>query len=144
MRPPAQDELWKVVAGRREGILATIGGNGMPQLSNVYYVADPDGRTIRISTTTGRVKGRNLLREPRAVLHVPGDDFFNFAVAEGQVTTAIATAPGDAAIDELHEVHSLLDAAEERPAFDHKMIKHGRMVARLSVTNLYGQIFHGG
>lgn len=143
MKPPAQADLWELVAGRREGVLATIGGNGMPQLSNVYYVADDDGRTIRISTTTGRVKGRNLLRDARAVLHVPGADFFNFAVAEGPVATAIAIAPGDAAIDELHEVHSVLEAAEERPAFDRKMIKHGRMIARLSVTRLYGQIFPG-
>ncbi|WP_106401460.1 TIGR03618 family F420-dependent PPOX class oxidoreductase [Actinocorallia populi] len=142
MKPPAQADLWKIVAARREGILATVGQDGTPQLSNVYYVADPEARTIRVSTTTRRVKGRNLLRDPRAVLHVPGEDFFNFAVAQGTATTAIATTPGDAAIDELHAVHSALEAGEERPAFDRKMIEHGRMVVRISVTRLYGQVFH--
>ena len=51
--------------------------------------------------TAVRVKGRNLLRDPRAALHVAGRDFFNFAVAECDVVVAEAKTPGDAATDEL-------------------------------------------
>ncbi|HSA51026.1 MAG TPA: pyridoxamine 5'-phosphate oxidase family protein, partial [Yinghuangia sp.] len=105
MKPPSQEALWEMVAGAREGVLATIGRDGLPHLSNVYYVPEtgPDGsRIIRISTTTVRAKGRNLLRDPRAVLHVAGRDFFNFTVAEGTVSLGEAKVPGEPAIDELY------------------------------------------
>ncbi|GAA3193223.1 pyridoxamine 5'-phosphate oxidase family protein [Actinocorallia longicatena] len=143
MKAPTQADLWEVLAARREGVLATIGENGLPHLSNVYYAADPARSLLRISTTIRRIKGRNLLRDPRAVLHVPGADFFTFSVAEGHVTTSVAKTPGDAATDDLHDLHTLLDAAGDRPAFDQKMIRHGRMAVHLTVTRLYGQIFTG-
>ena len=74
------EPLCDIVAGSRNGILATIGEDGTPQLSNIYYLSDPSDRLIRFSTTTVRTKGRNLLRDSRATLHVAGRDFFNFAV----------------------------------------------------------------
>jgi PPOX class probable F420-dependent enzyme len=135
-----QHALWDIIAGNQRGILATIGPEGMPHLSNVYYVADPTRRVVRISTTTGRVKGRNLQRDPRAALHVPGHDFFNFAVGEGDVTFTIATDRGDPATDELYEVHSVFNGEAERPAFDHRVIADGRMIVRLAVTKLYGLV----
>jgi PPOX class probable F420-dependent enzyme len=140
--PPGaeQDALWEIVAGSRHGILATIGADGMPQLSNVYYVADLTHRVVRISTMTARTKGRNLLRDPRAALHVPGRDFFNFAVAEGDVTLAVATDPGDPATDELYAVHAVFNGEEERPAFDHRVIADQRMIVRLTVTKVYGLV----
>ncbi|MET7899383.1 PPOX class F420-dependent oxidoreductase [Streptomyces mirabilis] len=142
MRASGQKALWEIVVGAREGVLATIGRDGRPHLSNVYYVPDDGPRTIRISTTAGRAKGRNLLRDPRAVLHVPGPDFFNFAVVEGTVSLGPATAPGEPAIDELHAVNTVFNGEAERPTFDHRMIRDRRMVVRIRVTNLYGLV-HG-
>ena len=78
-------ELWRVIEGGRNGVVATVGADGTPQLSNIYYLADAAAGLIRFSTTTARAKGRNLQRVPRAALHVAGKDFFNFAVAEGDV-----------------------------------------------------------
>ena len=137
---PTPDELWSVIAGSQHGILATIGPTGTPHLSNVYYVPDRVERVVRISTTAVRVKGRNLLRDPRAVLHVPGHDFFNFAVAECDVVVVEAKTPGDAATDELYEVHAVFNGAADRPAFDERVIADRRMVARLAVTRLYGLV----
>jgi PPOX class probable F420-dependent enzyme len=88
-------------------VLATIKRDGRPQLSNVLYTADSDTRIVRISTTADRVKARNLARDPRASLHVGGDDFWQFAVADGSVVlSAISTTPADAAGMELFAVHS--------------------------------------
>src|SRR4051794_12453386 len=113
------DDLWEIVAGSRNGILATINPDGLPHLTNVYYLVDPATRVVRVSTTSKRAKGRNLLRDPRAVLHVPGPDFVNFAVAEGDVTLSVAEEPGDEGTDQLFEVHSQLTGESyERPAFD--------------------------
>ncbi len=43
-------------------ILATIGPDGRPQLSAVWFLAE--GQTIRISLNTGRQKVKNLRRNP--------------------------------------------------------------------------------
>ena len=134
------ERLWDIIASERNGILATIGPDGMPQLSNVYYLHDPGTNLIRLSTTTARGKGRNLQRDRRAALHVSGPDFFNFAVVDGDVTLAIAQQPDDAAVEELYEVHSALGAASERAGFGEQMVADHRMVVRLSVRRIYGQI----
>lgn len=149
MKAPGQEELWDIVSAAREGVLATIGGDGLPHLSNVYYITepaegDPEGsRIIRVSTTSVRAKGRNLLRDPRAVLHVPGRDFFNYAVAEGTVTVGEAKASGDPALDELYAVDRVFNGEQERSKFDAKMIRDHRMIVRIDVTKLYGLVFRG-
>jgi PPOX class probable F420-dependent enzyme len=132
--------LWEIVLGRREGVLGVIGAGGMPHLSNVYYLVDRSTDTIRMSTTTVRAKGRHLWRDPRAALYVAGADFLQFAVAEGHVSLAIAEQPGDAATDELFEVHHELGAATDRAGFDEEMIGDHRMVVRLHVERVYGLI----
>jgi PPOX class probable F420-dependent enzyme len=132
------DRLWRIIEDARDGVLATIRANGMPHLSNVYYLADAANRTIRLSTTTDRAKGRHLLRDPRASLYVAGRDFLKFAVAEGPASLAIAKEPGDAASNELFEVHRRLGAASDRAGFDHEMIANHRMVVRLRVERVYG------
>ena len=133
-------QLWQIIADGRNGVLATINGDGRPQLSNVYYLSDPAAGLIRFSTTTVRIKGRNLRRDPRAALHVSGKDFFNFAVAEGEVSLAIPRQPDDPAVEELFEVHSALGAASQRGGFGEEMITNHRMVVRLTVQHVYGQI----
>ena len=107
------ERLWEIVAGERNGILATIREDGAPQLSNIYYLANPSTQLVRFSTTTNRVKGRNLLRDARASLHVPGRDFFNFAVVAGPTSLAVAQEPGDDAVEKLFEIHLALGAASE-------------------------------
>jgi PPOX class probable F420-dependent enzyme len=134
------DLLWQIITDSRTGILATIGADGMPQLSNIYYLSDAAGRVIRFSTTTDRLKGRNLIRDGRASVHVAGKDFFNFAVAEGDVSLAIAREPEDAAVEELFEVHSALGAASSRDGFGADMIAKNRMAVRIAVRRVYGQI----
>lgn len=148
MTATGREALWEIVAGGREGVLATIGRDGLPHLSNVYYVphdGDGDGRrVIRVSTTAKRLKGRNLLRDARAVLHVPGPDFFHFAVVEGVVSLGPATMVGERAIDELHAVNTVFNGAAERPAFDRRMIRDERMIVRIEVRSIYGLAHQGG
>ncbi|HXW33493.1 MAG TPA: TIGR03618 family F420-dependent PPOX class oxidoreductase [Acidimicrobiales bacterium] len=132
------EELRAIIAGSRNGILATVGRDATPQLSNIYYLADPHVRFIRFSTTTTRTKGRNLLRTPRASLHVAGEDFFHYAVVEGATTFAIASSSDGVAIDELFEVHSALGAVSDREGFGEAMVAAGRMLVQLEVVRLYG------
>jgi PPOX class probable F420-dependent enzyme len=138
-KPGSDTALWDVVRQSRRGILATISPNGLPHLTNVHYLVDDEQeRVIRVTTTTTRVKGSNVLREPRAALHVQDDDWFAFAVVEGGVTTAVAESVGDVATNELHDIFTAFRGPQERPEFDEKMILAKRMIVRLSVDRLYG------
>ena len=140
-----EDELWQLVAGERQGVLATVAGDGRPQLSNVLYVADAGGGVVRMPTTAGRVKARNLARDPRAALHVAGRDFWHYAVAEGSATlSAVASASGDEACRELLAVHSALYGELDPDAFYPEMIAAGRLIVRLWVIHLYGVMTTAG
>ena len=125
--------------GRRQGVLATVAADGRPQLSNVLYVWDADERTARISTTADRAKARNVRRDPRAALHVSGDHFWQYAVAEGAVTVSdVAAARGDAAVRELLAVHTVFYGPLDEEAFAQQMIAARRLVVRLHVSRVYG------
>ena len=134
------ERLWQIVARARDGIVATIGEDGTPQLSNIYYLGDSSTQLVRFSTTTVRAKGRNLLRDPRAVLHVSGPDFFNFAVVAGPASLSVARERDDAAVEKLFEIHTGLGAASERDGFGEEMLADHRMAVELHVQRIYGQI----
>jgi PPOX class probable F420-dependent enzyme len=136
--------LWELVLGGRHAILATVATDGRPQLTNDLYVIEPQTRVIRTSTTAGRVKARNLSRDPRAALHVGGDDFWAYAVVEGTTTlSADAATPGDEAVQELRAVHTGFYGEQEQEAFSATMIANRRLVIRLEPDNIYGVIAPG-
>jgi PPOX class probable F420-dependent enzyme len=140
-----ETELWELIASRREGVLATIRRSGLPQLSNVLYLPEPGGRTVRISTTANRLKARILARDPRAVLHVTGDNFWAYAVAEGHATLTLpASEPGDEACRELLGVHSAFYGPQDEDAFLSEMITRRRLVIRLDLDRVYGVITAAG
>ena len=60
--------------------LATINPDGSPQVSVVW--ADLDGDLIRFSTAEGRVKPRNLRRDPRVAISftAPEDPYRNIVI----------------------------------------------------------------
>jgi PPOX class probable F420-dependent enzyme len=123
----------------RQAVLATLAADGRPQLSNVLYVWDAAERTARISTTADRVKARNVRRDPRAALHVSGDHFWQYAVAEGAVTVSeVAAAPGDPAVRELLALHTVFYGPLDEDTFAVQMITAGRLVVRLHVSRIYG------
>jgi PPOX class probable F420-dependent enzyme len=136
---PFDGRLLAMIAGHRQGVLATIAADGRPQLSNVLYLWDPGERVARISTTADRAKARNLRRDPRAALHVSGDHFWQFAVAEGPVTVSdVAAEPGDRACRELLDMHSAHHGQLNEDDFYRQMIAARRLVVRLHVRRIYG------
>jgi PPOX class probable F420-dependent enzyme len=143
MNAVTTDDLWRLISNEHGGILATTNADGSPQLSNIYYVSSPAIREIRFSTTTVRRKGRNLLRDPRAALHVSGQNFLNFAVAAGDVTLGVPSTPDDPVVDELFEIHQSLGAKPVRAGFGDKMMAANRMAVRLTASRLYGQLMSG-
>jgi PPOX class probable F420-dependent enzyme len=132
-------KLLALIAASSHGVLATIAVDGRPQLSNVLYVWDAASRTARISTTDDRVKARNVRRDPRGALHVSGDHFWQFAVAEGPVTVSgVATEPGDDATRELLDLHTAHYGELDEEKTSAQLIAASRLVVRLHVKHVYG------
>ncbi|WP_333771777.1 pyridoxamine 5'-phosphate oxidase family protein [Streptomyces sp. IBSBF 2435] len=95
-RVPAEDELLRIVAGQRLGVLAVIKSDGRPHLSNVACAGDPAERVARVSTVAGRAKVRLLRNDPRCSLHI-GETVLRYAVAEAEAELSpVSEASGDA------------------------------------------------
>jgi PPOX class probable F420-dependent enzyme len=135
----ASDEaLRDLLATHKRGVLVTLKRDGRPQLSNVAYAFD-DG-VIRISVTEDRAKTKNLRRDPRASFHVAREDFYAYAVAEGDADlTPVAADPHDATVDELVEVYrAVAGEHDDWEDFRAAMVRDRRLVVRLPVVRVYG------
>jgi PPOX class probable F420-dependent enzyme len=79
--PPSHEDLLKA-----KGLahLATIGPDGAPQTSPVWY--DWDGERVLMSNTKGRQKNKNLTRDPRAAVSiVDPEDPYRYIEIRGEV-----------------------------------------------------------
>jgi PPOX class probable F420-dependent enzyme len=129
------------VSARRRGVLITLRGDGRPQLSNIFYLAGPDG-SVRVSVTDDRAKTVNLRRDPRAQLYVTRDDFFAYAVLDGTASLSpVAGAVDDPVVDELVDMYRL--ASGEHPDWDdfrRTMVADRRLVLTLAPSSAYGMV----
>ncbi|TME21997.1 MAG: PPOX class F420-dependent oxidoreductase [Chloroflexi bacterium] len=121
---------------RHDGILATIKRDGRPQLSNILYFLDDDGR-IKISATQTRAKTLNLRRDPRASLHVQGRDRYEYLVAEG----AAQLVEGEGLAEALRHYYRKVRGEHPNWAeYDAAMVNEQRLLLSISVDRAYGQL----
>ena len=74
----------RLFSGRNLAHIATVMGDGSPQVSPVW--ADWENGRITVNTAEGRTKHRNILRDPRvAVSVVSADDPLDMAAVRGVV-----------------------------------------------------------
>lgn len=136
-----ESELLDLVAANDRGVLATLKGDGRPQLSTVNHAVYPDERLLRVSTTAGLAKVVNLRRDPRASYHVSSADGWRYAVAEGRAELSpVAQRPDDDTVAEL--VRLFQDIAGEHPDWNEyraTMVSDRRLVLRLHIDRLYGR-----
>lgn len=79
--------------------LATVGADGNPQVTPVWV--DFDGTHIRFNTAKGRVKDKNLRRNPKVALSIQDPDSpYRYMQVRGRVAE-IAEQGADAHIDAL-------------------------------------------
>ena len=140
MRRVFDDKLLALIADNSLGVLATIKGDGRPQMSNVTYHFDPRELTIEVSVTEPRAKTRNLRRDTRASLLVSSEDGWSYAVAEGDaVLSPPAAAPDYETVESLITLYR--NVAGEHPDWDEyrqAMVLERRVLLRLPVSHLYG------
>jgi PPOX class probable F420-dependent enzyme len=121
---------------RHDGILATIKHDGRPQLSNVLYFLDDDGR-IKISVTQTRAKTHNLRRDPRASLHVQGRDRYEYLVAQGTAELV----EGEGLVEALRRYYRKVRGEHPNWAeYDAAMAVDQRLLLSVSVDYAYGSL----
>lgn len=123
----------------RNGVLATLKRDGVPQQSIVTYTVGEDD-ALRISLTDDRAKTRNMRRDPRVSLLVYAKDSYSYVVVEGDAELmAPAADPHDATVDALVSYYRALRG--EHPDWDDyraAMVADRRLILTLRPTRAYG------
>jgi PPOX class probable F420-dependent enzyme len=127
------------LASHHQVVLVTIRADGSPQSSNV--MAAFEGETFRVSVTADRAKTRNLERDPRAVAHVLGDNFWSYASVTCIATLGPVTEqPGDEAGRDLLALHDVLSSSphSDPEEFFTAMVAERRLVLTLEARSIVG------
>jgi len=127
------DDALAFVRRNHKAVLATIKRDGRPQLSNISYLLDDDGR-IKISVTRDRAKTRNLQRDPRATLSIVADAWSDYLVIEGTCEVI-----DENALPLLRHVYEGIRGGPHPnwDEFDAAMIRDGRVVLSISIDRMY-------
>lgn len=127
------------LAPRHQAVLITLRADGSAQSSNV--VTAFDGDVFRVSVTAGRAKTRNLARDPRAVVHVLGDNFWGYASVRcsahlGQVSAQAGDGPGQ---DLLRLYDDISSAPHPNPQeFFDSQVAEQRLLLSLTAESISG------
>ena len=85
MAIPLNEETIRLLDGKNYAVLATLNRDGSPQTSVVWV--GRDGTDLLFSTVEGRVKHRNMVRDPRvSVTVIDSADPENYVELRGRVS----------------------------------------------------------
>ena len=126
-----------------QAVLITLRADGSAQSSNVLTAFDGD--VFRVSVTAGRAKTRNLARDPRAIMHVLGGNFWGYAsVACSARLGTVSTGVGDQAGQELLRLfNDISEAPHPNPQefFDVQVVEQ-RLLLSLRAESISGAGWH--
>jgi PPOX class probable F420-dependent enzyme len=76
----------KLLEEKQIAQLATVMPDGSPQLTPVWIDVEPDGSHVLVNTAEGRVKTRNVERDPRVALSVvDSQNPYRYAIVRGEI-----------------------------------------------------------
>jgi len=94
------DSARKLLEGKNLLYMTTINPDGSPQITPVWV--DTDGQNVLVNTAVGRVKQKNVTRDPRVALALnTPTDFYDVALIRGRVVEQITGDAADKHIDKL-------------------------------------------
>lgn len=97
----------ELINSRNRAHLATVNPDGSPQVSPVWV--DVAGDVIRVNTAKGRVKVRNVTKDPRVALSVTADDDpLRRVLVQGDVVNITE----EGAVDHIHELARRYDGSD--------------------------------
>jgi len=124
---------------QHQAVLITLRSDGSPQSSNVLTAFDGD--VFRVSVTAGRAKTRNLARDPRAIVHVLGGNFWAYASVTCSASLgSVSTSAGDAAAQDLLRLYNdISEASHPNPQeFFDVQVAEQRLLLTLRAESISG------
>jgi PPOX class probable F420-dependent enzyme len=119
---------------RRFGVVATINGSGMPQLTAIWY--ELQGEEVMMNTAAGRLKERNLRRDPRLTLCVEDDQ--RYVTLYGRATLIDDQAQAQADDLRLAIRYDGPEKAEQRAPL---IAQQQRVTIRMALTHVHARGF---
>jgi PPOX class probable F420-dependent enzyme len=116
-------------------VVATINPDGSPQLTTIWYVREGDD--LLFNTAVGRVKDRNLRRDPRLAATILSGDGYRFLTVKG--VAALDEASGQEVIHRLAVRYHGAEQAEASMRDDFS--KQRRVTIRLPISQVYSYGF---
>ena len=124
------DQARAVLREQSRAVLATLRGDGTPQMSPVLVALDDAGRVL-VSTRETAVKTKNLRRDPRLWLCVLPDGFFGrWIQVEGRAEIVALPEAMDGLVEYYRRLSGEHDDWDEYRA---DMEKQGRVVVRFAI-----------
>src|ERR1035438_8682630 len=109
---PLSEATLRLGHGKNYAVLATVNPDGIPQTSVVW--AGRDGRDLLFSTVEGRVKHRNMVRDPRvSITVIDSSDPENYVELRGRVSMTLDV--GRRGDTQLSWKYDGKDPGEDRP-----------------------------
>ena len=111
--------------------LATVDEDGAPQVSPVWIDRDDD--TILVNTGTGRVKDRNMRRDPRVALSIATEgNAYDKVDIRGHVVEIVEGEEADRHIDKLAKKYT----GEDR--YPNRREGEDRVIFRIEADRIHG------
>jgi PPOX class probable F420-dependent enzyme len=125
------DEAREVIREQHRAVLATLRGDGTPQMSPVLVAVDDEGRAL-VSTREAALKVRNLRRDPRLWLCVLPDGFFGrWVQVEGRAEIVSLPDAMDGLVDYYRRVSGEHDDWDD---YREAMRRERRVLLRVELT----------
>ena len=130
MTIPLTQPTLTLIDGKNYAVLSTLNPDGSPQTSVIWVGRDDDG--VLFTTVEGRVKHRNMVRDPRvSITVIDSADPENYAELRGRVESITPDA-GRQTDTQLSWKYDGRDPAPERPGAV-------RVVVRMAVEKVTGR-----
>jgi PPOX class probable F420-dependent enzyme len=82
--PALNEDVVELLKGKNIGHLVTLMPDGSPQVTPIWV--DTDGKHVLVNTAAGRLKDRNLRRDPRVAIEVSdSENPYHYVQIRGRV-----------------------------------------------------------
>jgi|ERR671918_3242554 PPOX class probable F420-dependent enzyme len=124
----------QLLKGKNFAYLSTLMKDGSPQVTPTWVDIDKDGNSFLINTAEGRIKHKNLSRDPRVAISVSDqNNLYNMVSIRGRVIEQIKEG-ADEHTDRLARKYLGMDQYPYRSPNEKRVIKDKARKSLLSTT----------
>ncbi len=111
----------KMLEGKNFVYLATVNPNGTPQVTPTWV--DTDGNHVLINTALGRVKHRNMKKNPHVAMAITDQaNPYNLIVIQGKVVDHVTGQVAEDHIDKMAKKYRGQEKYANRKAGEHRVL----------------------